>query len=108
MCEVGLYFSKNKHFYYFRNESSKDIIGIKEYEDYPFLFTDYKSSTFNDLVGIYYYNSIFIYNQKGEFLNISKKVHDVHEQHYKLYFINEEYLCFYYFDEGLSPTIEVF
>jgi hypothetical protein len=100
-----------KYFFCFWGKNIEDLFNILEFENFPFLFTDYESSTFNDLVGIYYYNSIFIYNQKGEFLNISKIVYDGYDEFYKLYFINEEYLCIYHVYQCFlthSPSISYY
>ena len=100
-----------KYFFCFWEKNIEDLFNIVEFENFPFLFTDYESSTFNDLVGIYYYESIFIYNQKGEFLNISKIVHDVNDEFYNLYFINEEYLCFHHVYQRFltcSPSISYY
>ena len=43
-----------KYFFCFWEKNIEDLFNIVEFEKFPFLFTDYESSTFNDLVGIYY------------------------------------------------------
>lgn len=97
-----------KYLYYFGNQNSKDLIDIKDFENFSLLLTEIEASPFNDLVGVYYYDSIFIYNQKGEFLNISANANLYDDGYCNLSFIDKEYFVFSYYDDNNGEDMSLY
>jgi hypothetical protein len=90
---TNFYYIWNEDNYFWANEldwikdNKTDISSY--FEISPLLFVEYKNSPFNDLVGVDYYNSIILLNQKDEILYQWDKAD--HDCTCSLTFIDEEY-----------------
>ena len=95
-----IYLSSPQYFFCFWDKNIEDLFNIGEFEKFPLLFTDYKSSTFNDLIEVNYYDTICVYNQNGEYLNISKSPNLYDDGYCELTFLNKEYFVISLYDDN--------
>lgn len=97
-----------KCFFCFWKKDIDDLLNIGEFEKFPLLFTDYKSSPFNDLIKVNYYDTICVYNQNGEYLNISESPNLYDDGWSKLTFLNKEYFVISLYDDNNLDNMKLF
>lgn len=93
------YAKKPTDFFYLSENELGDLNDIIDLENLPFLFCEYKKSSFNDLISIDYYDSIFLYNLDGELLN-SWNANLYDDGFCSLQFLDEYYFAVIVFDEN--------
>ena len=102
------YLSPPQYFFCFWEKNIEDLFNIEDLEKFPLLFTDYKSSTFNDLIEVNYYDTICVYNQNGEYLNISESPNLYDDGWSKLTFLNKEYFVISLYDDNNLDNMKLF
>ena len=101
-------FNLPKYFFCFWEKNIEDLFNIGEFEKFPLLFTDYKSSPFNDLMQFNYYDIICVFNQNGEFLNISVSPNLYDDGYCELTFLNKEYFVISFYDDNNGENMDLF
>jgi predicted nucleic acid-binding Zn-ribbon protein len=101
-------FNLPKYFFCFWKKNIEDLFNIGEFEKFPLLFTEYKSSPFNDLMQFNYYDIICVFNQNGEFLNISVSPNLYDDGYCELTFLNKEYFVISFYDDNNGDHIFLF
>ena len=97
-----------KYFFCFWEKNIEDLFNIEDLEKFPLLFTDYKSSTFNDLIEVNYYDTVCVFNQNGEYLNISESPNLYDDGYCKLTFLNKEYFVIIDYDDNNGDDMFLF
>lgn len=97
-----------KYLYCFWDGNIDDLLNIGDFENFPLLFTNYKSSFFNDLIEVNYYHRICVFNQNAEFLNISVFPNLYDDGFCELTFLNEQYFVISFYDDNNGHGVNLY